>query len=121
VRIFKNPWFARFASKEGIQDSELKEIVNNVLEAGQADVDLGSGVYKMRLARPREGKSSGFRIILFFRSRDKTFYHYAYPKASRENISEKELLIFKKLAKEHLAMTYEQLTEAVKAGELIEI
>jgi hypothetical protein len=34
VRIFKNTWFARFASKEGITDSELREIVRNVLGTG---------------------------------------------------------------------------------------
>jgi hypothetical protein len=39
VRIFKNTWFARFADKEGLTDTELREAVNR-LEAGQADADL---------------------------------------------------------------------------------
>ena len=120
MRIFKNTWFARFADKEGITDSELREVVGQ-LEAGQADANLGGDVYKMRIARRGEGKSGGFRVILFFRSEDKTFCHYAYPKASRDNISEKELRVFKKLAKRHLAMTNECLTEAVESGEFIEI
>jgi hypothetical protein len=55
VRIFKNTWFARFAGNEGITDSELREMVNQ-LEAGHADADLGGGVYKIRFARPGEGK-----------------------------------------------------------------
>ena len=120
MRAFKNIWFARFADKEGIADSELWEVVNQ-LETGQADADLGGYVYKMRIARPGEGKSGGYRVIVFFRSGDKTFCHYAYPKASRDSISEKELRVFKKLAKRHLTMTNEQLTEAVKSGEFIEI
>jgi hypothetical protein len=45
MRIFKNPWFTRFAAKEGIADQELKDMVNQ-LEAGQADADLGGGVYR---------------------------------------------------------------------------
>ena len=53
VRIFKNTWFARFADKEGIKDDELEEAVNQ-LEAGQADADLGGGVYKVRPARRRK-------------------------------------------------------------------
>jgi hypothetical protein len=119
VRIFKNTWFTRFADKEGITDDELKEAVNR-LETGQA-ADLGGGVYKVRIARPGEGKSGGYRVIVFFRSEDKTFYHYAYPKAARDNINEKELRFFKKLAKKYLVMTDGDVTEAVKDGELIEI
>ena len=67
MRIFKNTWFTRFAYKEGITDSELKKVVNQ-LESGQADANLGSDVYKMRIARSREGKSSGYRAIVFFKS-----------------------------------------------------
>ncbi|MDR2717661.1 MAG: type II toxin-antitoxin system RelE/ParE family toxin, partial [Treponema sp.] len=35
MRIFRNTWFTRFAKKEGITDSELRETVDR-LEAGQA-------------------------------------------------------------------------------------
>ena len=63
--------FARFADKEGITDGELKEAVN-LLEARQS-IDLGGGVYKMRLARPGEGKSGGYRVIVFFRSEERVF------------------------------------------------
>jgi hypothetical protein len=112
-------WFTRFASKEGITDDELRQAVNR-LETGKA-ADLGGGVYKVRVARAGEGKSGGYRVILFFRSEDKTFYHYAYPKAARDNIGEKELRFFKKLAKRYLAMTDGDVTEAVKAWELIEL
>jgi hypothetical protein len=45
VRIFKKTWFTRFADKEGIKDGELKVLVDQ-LEAGQAEADLGGGVYK---------------------------------------------------------------------------
>ncbi|MDR2953293.1 MAG: type II toxin-antitoxin system RelE/ParE family toxin [Treponema sp.] len=39
MRIFRNTWFAQFASKEGVSDSELKEMVKQ-LEAGQAEAYL---------------------------------------------------------------------------------
>jgi hypothetical protein len=58
MRIFKNQWFTRFAAKERIADEELKAMINQ-LEAGQADADLGSGVYKVRVARPGADKSKG--------------------------------------------------------------
>ena len=73
MRIFKNTWFSRFADKEGITDGELIEAVN-LLEAGLPDAALGGDVYKMRLARPGKGKSGGYRVIVFFRSEERTFY-----------------------------------------------
>ena len=66
VRIFKNTWFTRYAGKEGISDNELAEAVKQ-LEAGQADANLGGNVYKLRVARSGEGKSSGYRVIVLFR------------------------------------------------------
>jgi hypothetical protein len=85
VRVFKNTWFTRFAAKEGIADDELKAIVNDVLEEGQAEADLGGGVYKARIARPGEGKSSGYRVIVYFRSGERTFYVYGFAKSSRRH------------------------------------
>jgi len=67
VRIFKNTWFTHFADKEGIADTELRETVNRH-EAGQADADPGGGVFKVRVACPGEGKSGGYRIIVFFKN-----------------------------------------------------
>ena len=126
MRIFKNTWFARFASKEGIQDSELKEIVSNVLETGQArqlvgTADLGGGVYKVRIARPGEGKSGGYRVIVFFKIKDRTFFHYGFAEAARDNINERELKTMKKQAKKHFAQSDEQIHKQLANGTLLEI
>ncbi|MCL2379992.1 MAG: type II toxin-antitoxin system RelE/ParE family toxin [Treponema sp.] len=120
MRIFKNTWFSRFAGKEGITDGELQAIVG-LLESGKVGADLGGGVYKVRLARRGGGKSGGYRVIVFFRSEELTFYHYAYPKANRDNINTRELRVFKELAKRFLAMTDTQLTEAVRTRDFVEI
>ena len=120
MRVFKNTWFTRFADKEGITDGELREVVDQ-LEAGQADAGLGGGVYKIRLARPGEGKSGGYRIIVFFRSRKRTFYVYGFPKSALGNINEKQLRDFKKTAKAVLAMTDKQLDDVLKTGKYGEI
>jgi hypothetical protein len=120
VRIFKNAWFSRFVRKEDITDEELREIVGQ-LEAGQADADLGSDVYKQRLARPGEGKSGGYRVVVFFRSKERTFFVYGFPKSKRANINQGELRAFKDDAKEQLNLTDEQLEKWLKRGTLIEI
>ena len=120
VRIFKNTWFARYASRENISDSELKEAVN-LLEAGQADANLGGNVYKVRVARPGKGKSGGYRVIVLFKSGERTFYMYGFAKSERENIDKKELNNFKKVATDYFSMTDKQINETVKDGKLIEL
>jgi hypothetical protein len=120
VRVFKNTWFTRFAAKEGITDGELLGIVDQ-LEARLADADLGGGVYKVRIARPGAGKSGGYRVIVFFRSGERTFYVYGFAKSARANISGKELAKLKQRARTRFSMTDEQIKAALEAGILKEI
>jgi len=120
VRVFKNAWFNRFARKENITDDELRDIVGQ-LETGQADADLGGDVYKQRLARPGEGKSGGYRVIVFFRSEFRTVFVYGFTKSGRDNIDQGELRAFKNDAKEQLSLTDEQLEKWLRNRTLIEV
>jgi hypothetical protein len=120
VRVFKNTWFTRFADKEGITDDELREMVNH-LETGQAEADLGSGVYKVRVARPGEGKSGGYRVIVFFKSEERTFYVYGFAKSGRSNIDQKETREYKALAKKYLSLSDEIIEKAIQSGKFVEI
>jgi len=120
VRVFKYNRFSRFASKEGITDRELLEVVNQ-LEAEQADANLGGDVYKIRIARQGEGKSGGHRVIIYFRNEFRTFFSYGFSKNDKGNISKKELKRFKEDAKSRLSYTDEQIRELVQNGTLIEI
>jgi hypothetical protein len=120
VRVFKNKQFVRFAEKEDISDEELTAIVP-ILEAGQADADLGGKVFKQRIARPGAGKSGGYRIIIFFKSGERTFYYYGFAKSDRGNISRKELENYKKLAQHLFSLKDKQLNALIKKGEFKEI
>jgi hypothetical protein len=120
VRLFKNKWFTRFAKKEGIKDAELKETVSQ-LEKGLPAADLGGDVYKLRVARQGEGKAGSYRIIVFFKSKERTFFVYGFAKSKRANIDRGELQIFKDDAKDQLAMTDEQIEVWLRNRILIEI
>ena len=120
MRIFKNTWFSRFARKESITDEELRELVNQ-LEAGQAGSDLGGGVFKARLARSGEGKSGGYRVIVFFKSGLRAFFIYGFAKSDMGNIGRGELRHFKKYAKEDLSITDEQIENRKRKRTLIEV
>jgi hypothetical protein len=88
---------------------------------GLVEANYGGNVYKKRIARKGEGKSGGYRTILFFKSGDKTFFMYGFAKSQQGNISEKEKRYYKGAAKEYFAHTDEKLAELKKFGELIEI
>jgi hypothetical protein len=104
----------------GIGDTKLIDIITD-LEQGRWDADLGGNIYKIRVARPGEGKSGGYRTIVVFRSGERAFFHYGYPKSARDNIKDDELAAFKDAAKEYLGLTEKQLDVAVAKSALIEI
>ena len=107
-------------NKEGIADDSLKDVVDQ-LETDQADANLGGGVYKVRIARPGEGKSGSYRAIVFFRSRERTFFTYAFAKSDRGNIDRGELRVFKERAKDAFSLTDRQIEDRIKQGTLIEV
>ena len=98
----------------------LREAVTRA-EKGLIDADLGSGVIKQRIARQGQGKSSGYRSIIIFRSGDKAFLVYGFPKSKRDNISKDELDAFKKAAKELLKLSNEHLTALITKGSMTEV
>jgi len=67
MSVFLTKSFARFARKAGLANEALIEAASAVA-AGQADADLGGGVFKQRVARSGGGKSGGFRTIILFKA-----------------------------------------------------
>ena len=90
-------------------------------EQGQIDADLGGGVIKQRIARPGGGKSKGYRSIVLYRKDDKAFFVFGFPKSEQDNIREDEEIQFKKMAKQVLALTDEQLQQLIATGQFEEV
>jgi hypothetical protein len=120
VRIFKSRWFQRFARKEGIVDSVLREAIARA-EKGQIDATLGGEVIKQRIARPGHGKSKGYRTIILFRRGAKAVFVYGFAKSQRANINDDEEKQFKEAAKHVLALTEKQLVELLNRGDFTEV
>ncbi len=89
-------------------------------ERGQIDAELGGEVIKQRIARPGQGRSKGYRVIIFFRRGDKAFFVYGFSKSQRANIDNQEGQQFKEAAKTVLALTEAQLAVRLKRGDLVE-
>jgi hypothetical protein len=76
----------------------LQEAASEVAN-GLADA-LGGYVYKKRVALPGRGKRGGARTVLAFRRGSAAFFIYGYPKNERANITDRELVALRRLAKE---------------------
>jgi hypothetical protein len=120
VRIFQSRWFQRFARKEGIADTVLSEAIARA-EKGQIDADLGGEVIKQRIARPGQGKSKGYRVVVFFRAGARAFFVYGFSKSQRANIDDAEEKQFKEAAKHVLALTEANLAELLNKGDFVEV
>jgi hypothetical protein len=116
-RVFKTRWFERFARKEKIPDAVLLDAVGRA-EKGQLDADLGGGVIKQRIARPGQGKSGGYRTIIFFRRRERAVFTYGFAKSVRANIDADEEKQFKEAARHVLHLTDKQIKELVENGDV---
>jgi hypothetical protein len=92
-----------------------------MVERGLIDADLGGGVVKLRLARPGQGKSGGYRAIVVFCRRGRVVFVFGYAKSSRSGIDARELTGFRLLAKHVLAMSAGEVARAVEAGALVEV
>lgn len=119
MRIFKVRGFARFARKERISDQALLEAIASAEE--NPDADLGGGVIKQRIARPNQGKSGGYRTIIFFRKGQRAFFAFGFAKSSRANLSDTELLALKKVAPEYLDADSSVLQAMLDARKIVEV
>jgi hypothetical protein len=106
--------------KEAIQDAVLREAVARA-ERGQIDADLEGNVIKQRIARPGQGKSKGYRSVIFFRGGAQAFFIYGFAKSQRANIDDDEKRQFKEAAKYVLALTEKELAELLKRGDFVEV
>lgn len=120
MRVFVTRWFGRFARSEGIPDSALSGAIRRA-EKGLAEADLGGGLLKLRIAREGRGRSAGYRVIVVFRSGDRTVFLFGFAKSDRDNIGMKELADLRVIGRGWLAATERQMRSAIEDGAIREV
>ena len=120
MRLFKNKKFAQFALENGITDARLCRAIKDA-DKGLIEADLGGGVIKQRIARENEGKSGGYRTIIFYRKEDRAFFVYGFAKNDKANITQHEKKTLKAYANTVLDYSDKELKYKIKNNELIEI
>ena len=83
--------------------------------------ELGGGVIKHRIARPGQGKSSGFRVVIVFKAGTLAVFVHGFAKNERDNIRDDELSALRRLASELLTYDDIALARAIASGTLMEI
>ncbi len=120
TRIFALAEFDRFARKAKIDDAVLVDAIERA-ERGLVDVELGGGIVKLRLARPGQGRSGGYRTIVVLKIGDRAIYLYGFAKNDFPNITGAALEAFKINASDLNNATESALLALMAAGILREI
>ncbi len=120
MRIFKTKVFARFARRERISDTDLREAIERA-ERGLVDADLGGGVIKQRVARPGQGRSGGFRVLLAYQAKTRSVFLFGFAKSARGNVDDDELVTAQEIARVWLEADGKALERALAEGIIQEI
>ena len=85
----------RLAKKYPSIKTDMKELVNELIQNPTSGTSIGNHCYKIRLSvsSKGKGKSGGARVITYIMVSDVTVFLISiYDKSEKENINEKELL-----------------------------
>ncbi len=120
MRIYRTKTFTRLARKVALKDEFICRAINE-MNQGLVDADLGSGLFKKRVAMPGSGKSGSWRTLLGFQSGNRAFLLYVFSKSNQENIQAYELKALKNLAKFYHSLRPEDIRIALEREELYEV
>ena len=120
LQVFATKTFSRWMRKNKVTQEDLLDAAQEMVN-GLIDADLGGYVVKKRLALHGRGKSSGARTIVATKFGERWFFLFGFEKNERSNIDSDELKSLQQLALTLLSFEPSQLTNAVIAGELIEL
>jgi hypothetical protein len=120
TKIFKHHIFHQWMCAEGLSDEALKKAIDEI-EKGLYETNLGSGLYKKRIAREGQGKRGSYRTLIAFKYQEKAFFIYGFAKNARDNISTREKKLYRKLAKDLLSLNADAVQKMLANNKLFEV
>ena len=120
MQIFKLKSFARWAKGVGITDKKLKDAVKEMHD-GLVDAELGSELFKKRISRTGQGKSSGYRVLLAFKRKKLAIFLFGFGKNELSNIDNFQLNLLKKLSTKYLNLDENSLLMLMRDGTLVKV
>ena len=116
----KTKWFNKWSKKNSIKDDKLIKTLSSMSD-NLGTVNLGNGLYKVRIPRDLEGKSGGYRSIVVLKQNELAVFVYGFAKNEKDNLDKDELKYFKKLAKDLLRIETKQYKELIQSREFFNI
>ena len=112
VRIHKVKVFARFQRHERIADTALAKAIGRA-ERRLVDAELGGGRIKQRVARPGQGKSGGYRMVITYRVRNRAVFLLGFAKSGKADLKPDELADLAEIGASWLKADNEQIEAAL--------
>jgi hypothetical protein len=91
------------------------------MEKGLVDANLGSLLYKKRVARPGSGKRGGYRALLSARIGSRYVFLHGFSKNDEANITRKEQDALQFAGEVFLDLPPPGLAKALRTGVLMEV
>ncbi len=118
--IYETRWFKKWVDKKGLLYTDLVEAVVRI-DNGLGTVDLGSGLYKVRIAKQGQGRSGGYRTILIYRENKRAMFIYGFEKNDIDNIDKATLNDYKRYAKTFLEFSESEISKLVANGTIFQM
>jgi len=120
MKSYSTKWFDKWTRKNKISIESLLDGVERT-KTKLGSVDLGGGLYKVRIAKEGQGRSGGYRTIVVVKETKRSLYLYGFEKSDVDNIDEKQLMDLKRVAHVFLDMSVEKINELVDKNELVSL
>lgn len=88
---------------------------------GLVDADLGGHIIKQRIARPGQGRSGGYRVVIALRYGDRAIFVFGFAKSERDNIDDNQLKTLQSIAVDWLVLSDAGVERAIAEERLQEI
>ena len=86
MKKLKTKWFNKWAKKQNLSNEKLLLAIAD-MQNSLSSINLGGGLYKVRVSSEGSGKSSAYRTIVVYRENDRAVMVYGFMKNEQENIS----------------------------------
>ena len=112
--------FAKFVKRERISEATLVDAVERV-ERGLVDADLGGNLLKLRVARPGQGRSGGYRTVVACKVGETAYFLTGYGKNDLDNVGDATLAWLRRIACELLDLSEGEIHQSKVEGLITEI
>lgn len=120
MQILITKGVARFVRRERVTQASLVEAIERATR-GIIDADLGGGLIKQRVARPGQGRSGGFRMIVAYQEAGRAVFLYGFAKSDLDNIDAEALRALRIIGANWLAAGAGIVAQAIAEKDLKEI